>query len=131
VPRRWRLTVIVRAVHAREGGTIERNNVEPFVFFACIVGTANIRRPPIAALATSTRETNPIGLRRRMHGVAARLPQRADVRNDVGLVVHAPGGIFLGDRQLAGRSRRTLRSRLAWNPFEIVELALQPVDPRQ
>src|SRR5262249_41356163 len=75
------------------------------------------------------READPIGVRRRMHGITARLPKRASMGDDVAFVVNAPRHIFLDTRQLASWSWRPLRSRLAVNPFEIVDLALQALDP--
>ena len=51
--------------------------------------------------------------------------------DDIAFVMNVPCGVFLDTRELAGRSRRPLRSRLAGNLFEIIELALYPVDPGQ
>src|SRR5262249_22788601 len=83
------------------------------------------------SIAASTREADPIGVRRRMRGVRARLPQRAGMRDHVDFVVDATAYIVFDGWKLAGPSWRPLRSRLTGNPFEIVELALQPIDPRQ
>jgi hypothetical protein len=49
-----------------KGGTIERNNVEPLVLFTRVVCATDIRRSPIATIATSTRDADPIGVRWRM-----------------------------------------------------------------
>jgi hypothetical protein len=66
-----------------------------------------------------------------MRGVRTRLPQRAGMRDHVAFVVDATGYIVFDGWKLAGRSGRPLRSRLVRNLLEIVELALQPVDPGQ
>src|SRR5207253_2895205 len=54
-------------------------------------------------------------VRRRMYGIATWLPKCTGMRDHVCFVVHAPGGIFLGNRQLASRSWRPLRARLVRN----------------
>jgi hypothetical protein len=59
-----------------------------------------------------------------MHDVTAGLPQPALMRDHVGFVVDATGYIVFDAWKLAGRSGRTLRSRLVRNLLEIVELAL-------
>jgi len=61
-----------------------------------------------------------------MHSVTARLPKRAIMGDDVAFVMNTLGNIFFDALELAGRSRRPLRSRLGGNPLHLVELASQP-----
>ena len=58
-----------------------------------------------------------------MHSVAARLPERAGMCDDIAFACQ--------EIRRRVRSLRPLRSRLAGNLFEIIELALYPVDPGQ
>jgi hypothetical protein len=53
-----------------------------------------------------------------MHGIAARLPQRAGVRDYVGFIVDATGYIVFDARELTGRSGLTLLSTLT--PFALL-----------
>jgi len=111
-----------------ESSTVERDDVQALINFADIVGATDGRRHSIAP---SPSKAHPVIMRRRMHSVAARLPERAGMCDDIAFVMNVPCGVFLDTRELAGRSRRPLRSRLAGNLFEIIELALYPVDPGQ
>src|SRR5215469_18926666 len=88
-----------------------------------IVSAANSRREPIAS---GPSKTHPIGVRRRMHSVTARLPKRAIMGDDVAFVVNTLGNIFFDALELTRRSRWPLRTRLGGNPLQLVELALQP-----
>src|SRR5690348_8797261 len=63
-----------------------------------------------------------------MHGVAAGLPEPAGMCNHIAFVVNMIDHVFLDEGQLA---RRTLRSRLSGGLLELIDLALQPLDPGQ
>src|SRR5262249_51899199 len=101
-----------------KGGAVERDDVEP-VCLVSVVCAADVRGAPVASVAPCMREAAPMGVRRRMQGIPARLQKRASMGDNVAFVVNAPRHIFLDTRQLASWSWRPLRSRLAVNPFEI------------
>jgi len=79
-----------------EAVTVQRDDVEIFVVFARLVCTADIRRSPVAAIATCTREQTPMRMigRRRFAWVLQCLEHRAVMSDDVPSVrnlVRVPG----------------------------------------
>src|SRR5262249_29707475 len=75
-----------RRILARdEAAAVESNNVETTIFCGLVERAAH--RDAIAVAAGSG-ETDPVGMRRRLPGVALRLERAAVIGDDVALVVH-------------------------------------------
>ena len=82
----------------------------------------------VMPVLTGGRETNPIGVRRRLAGVLCRLPQRAGMCHRIAGIVHGVWHKRSGDRQPAGRAGIALVALLARGARDAA-LSLWPYRP--
>ena len=84
-----------------EAAAVESDNIEPIIISIGIEGTTDIHA---AAVAAAGREADPVGMRRRLPGIALRLERAAVIGDDVALVKDRLGHPQLDERQLTGRT---------------------------
>src|SRR5262249_53202911 len=84
-----------------KAAAVESNDVETTIFCGLVERAAH---GDAIAVAAGGGEADPVGVRRRLPGIALRLERAAVIGNHVALVVHGLRHPQLDQRQLAGRS---------------------------
>src|SRR5262245_10589909 len=97
-----------------EATAVESNDVETTIICALVERAAHGDALTVAA---GGGEADPVGVRRRLPGVALRLERAAIIGDDVALVVNPLGHPQLNERQLA---RRSLLAPRAWLPCSLL-----------
>src|SRR5262249_60829532 len=90
-----------RILQRNEAAAVESDDVETTILCGFVERAAH---GDAVAVAASGGEANPVGVRRRLPGVALRLERSAVIGDDVALVVDGLGYPQLNERQLALRS---------------------------
>jgi LysR substrate binding domain len=96
-----------------EAAAVESNDVETTIFRGLVERAAH---GEALAVAASSGEAEPVGMRRWLPGVAPRLIGAAVIGDDVALIVDRLGHPQLDERQLAGRSLLAPRPRRPRRP---------------
>src|SRR5262249_41647494 len=98
-----------RILASDETAAVESNDVETTILCGLVERAAH---GDAIAVAAGGGEADPVGMRRRLPGVALRLERAAVIGDDVALVMNPLGHPQLNERQLAGQS--LLAPRAGW-----------------
>src|SRR5262249_42657918 len=103
-----------RVLERDEAAAVESDDVETVIFCGLVDRAAY---GDGLAVAASRSEADPVGMRRRLAGIALRLERAAVVGDDVALVIDRLGHPQLNERQLPGRPLFAPRARgPRWSP---------------